>query len=100
MQDLVIRLWPGLAAAMLLGLIVCATGRPIRPIGAARRLAAAIAITLLVAGAVLSVLQVLPGAVGLWLDSAVLHAAAYLAGCCLGALIGRARRGQSAPQQA
>ncbi|BAU92118.1 hypothetical protein MPPM_3513 [Methylorubrum populi] len=91
MTLLVSSLWPALAAALVLGLVVGAlTGLP------RRGLALAAAGLLLAGFAVLTGLAALrtaPGEPGLWVETAALVLGAYLAGCALGGL-GRALSGR------
>ena len=82
MSLLLSGLWPGLAAALLLGLLVGAlTGRPRDRLGLA--LAAVPAVVLAVLSG-LAITEFLPGETGLWVETAALMLAAYLAGCALG----------------
>ena len=77
-------LWPMLAAALVLGLVVGAlTGLP-------RSGLALTAAGLLLAGlailSCLATLRTMPGAPGLWTESGALLLGAYLVGCALGGL--------------
>lgn len=90
MTLLVSSLWPALAAALVLGLVVGAlTGLPRRGL--------ALAAGLLLAGFAvltgLAALRTAPGEPGLWVETAALVLGAYLAGCALGGL-GRALSGR------
>ena len=91
MTDLAASLWPELAAALALGLVVGAlTGLP------RERLALATSATLLVGLAVLAglaLLRTVSGGTGLWIETAALVLGAYLAGCVLGGL-GRSASGR------
>lgn len=95
MTLLVTHLWPALLAALALGLGVgwfsCAkeTSR------AARVWALAAALTFAV-GCAAAMLALTSGRAGLWLETALLLGGLYLAGCCLGCLLGRWLRAKPA----
>lgn len=77
-------IWPGLAAAVVLGTLVGAlSGVPRGRIGLATAgfLVAALAVL-----AALAVTGAAPGETGLWLEAGVAMLAVYLAGCVLGGL--------------
>lgn len=75
-------LWPGLAAALLLGTCVGAlTGLPRERFGLA---GAALSSGLLAGLAGLALLDTVPGQAGLWVETAALMLGAYLAGCLAG----------------
>ncbi len=82
MSALLAGLWPALTAALLLGLVAgWLSGLP------RGRVALTVAASLLlllavVAGVAFS--QIVPGAYGLWVETAGFMLAAYLAGCALG----------------
>lgn len=82
MSLLLAALWPGLAATLLLGMLVGAlTGLP------RERVSAAVAVGLAVMLAILAGLSLtgqVPGEAGLWVEAATLLLAGYLAGCLLG----------------
>ena len=81
--------WPGLVAALLIG---AGTGLwSGLPAGRGPRLAAAFVALLTAATAATALAGVVPGREGLWVESAALMLAAYLAGCGMGGL-GRGRR--------
>jgi len=86
---LLTSLWPALSVALLLGLVAGGlSGLPRDRIGLA------VAICLVIALAILSGLALserVPGLAGLWVETATLMLATYLAGCALGG-IGRAAR--------
>lgn len=78
----VLSLWPALAAALGLGLVIGAlTGLPR---GGLAMAAAGLLVTGLAILAGLAALQTMPGAPGLWIESGALLLGAYLAGCVLG----------------
>lgn len=82
MTILVFTLWPGLAGALLLGVCIGAIiGLPRDRFGL---LAAAIPFALLAILAGLTILQTVPGQAGLWVETASLMLATYLAGCLAG----------------
>ena len=84
MMLLVHGLWPGLAAAALLGLCVGGiTGLPRGRLGLA--IVALLGGTLAIL-AVLAWLGTVPGETGLWIESAALMLAAYLTGCLAGGI--------------
>jgi hypothetical protein len=84
MMPILHHLWPSLALAGLLGIVFGWISRSAGPMNRAGRIAAILAaICLVVAGAV-ALLGLVPERAGFWLDSAVLHALAYVAGLCLG----------------
>lgn len=84
MTLLVSGLWPGLAAALLLGLCVGAlTGLPRERLSYAS--AAILAGVLGVLG-VLIMRESIPGEAGLWVESAAVMLSVYLAGCVIGGL--------------
>lgn len=73
-------LWPGLAGGLALGL---ALGRLLPPLGAGVPAGLGLALLALAGTAAAGLV---PGMAGLWLESAALMLAAYLAGCGLGLL--------------
>ncbi|GJE55405.1 hypothetical protein [Methylobacterium thuringiense] len=82
MTLLVSTLWPGLAGALLLGACIGAVmGLPRDRFALA---AAAIPFALLAILSALALLQTVPGQPGLWVETATLMLAAYLAGCLAG----------------
>lgn len=91
MTLLITGLWPGLAAAVLLGLCVGAlSGLPRERLAYA---AAAMLASVLGVLVVLSLRESVPGEAGLWVESAAAMLAAYLAGCVIGGLGRRIARG-------
>jgi hypothetical protein len=94
MIDLARQVWPALALALVIGLPFGWLSRA--GSGIVWRAQLAIAVLTLVLGVLgLSVaLDLVPGRPGLWLDSALLHLAAYLVGCGLGWLAARLRNGR------
>lgn len=85
MRILLQHLWPALAVAGVLGLgfsVVFGAGSGLPSARQDVRLAAILA---LLTGGLLSVLELVPGRPGLWLDIAVLCALAYALGVALGA---------------
>lgn len=99
MQDLILRLWPGLTIALALGCALCVTGRTARKAGGTSWVLAGVAMVLVGTGAALAWRGCLPGAPGLWLDAALCHAAAYGVGCVLGYGV-RLARGCRGPDSA
>ena len=99
MIDLARQVWPALGLAFVIGLpfgwLSRASG------GAIWRGRLALAVLLLALGALglSAALDLVPGRAGLWLDSALLHLAAYLAGCALGWVAGRLRDGRPAASE-
>lgn len=89
MSLLLERLWPALAGAMALGLLFAALGGPGRATASAGRPLRAGALALLAGGWILSWLQAVPGATGLWLDIGLPLATAYGAGALAGGLLRR-----------
>lgn len=89
MSLLLERLWPELAGAMALGVLFAALGGPGRATASAGRPLRAGALVLLAGGWVLSWMQAVPGATGLWLDIALPLATAYGAGALAGGLLRR-----------
>ncbi|MBB2960763.1 hypothetical protein [Methylobacterium sp. R2-1] len=88
---LVSSLWPALAAALVLGLVVGAlTGLPR---GGFALAAAGLLLVGLAILAGLSTLRTVPGESGLWIETGALVLGAYLAGCAVGGL-GRAVSGR------
>jgi hypothetical protein len=86
MLTILAHLWPGLAAAAAFGVAIgwwSGAAGPMRPGG---RLAAILAALCLIAAAAVAGLGLVPGRAGFWLDSAVLHALAYLVGAGLGSI--------------
>lgn len=102
MSILLQHLWLALAVAAGLGLgfsVVFGAGSGLPSARQDVRLGA---ILVLLAGGLLSVLEVVPGRPGLWLDIAVLCAAAYALGIATGAVLRRLvkalrRRAQADP---
>lgn len=91
MTDLAFSLWPELAAALALGLVVGAlTGLPRERFALASAAILLVGLTVL---AGLAVLRTVAGGTGLWIETAALLLGAYLAGCVLGGL-GRAASGR------
>ena len=85
------NLWPGLAAALLLGLCIGAlVGLPRGRFGL---ITAALPVAALAALVTLSVLALVPGEAGLKVETGALMLGAYLGGCTLGG-IGRALAGR------
>lgn len=84
MTLLAIGLWPGLAAALVLGL--CAGGLTGLPRDRAGLLALGLLGGLLALLAGLATLETVPGQTGLWIETAAIMLAVYLAGCFLGGL--------------
>ncbi|UGB24422.1 hypothetical protein LPC10_15840 [Methylorubrum sp. B1-46] len=77
-----LSLWPALAAALGLGLVIGAlTGLPR---GGLAMAAAGLLLTGLAILTGLAALRTMPGAPGLWIESGALLLGAYLAGCVLG----------------
>lgn len=97
-MDLARGVWPALATALLIGLPFGWFSRA--EAGPAWRGRLALAVLALALGALVlsATLDLVPGRAGLWLDSALLHLAAYLVGCGLGWLAARFRKGRPAPQ--
>lgn len=84
MSRLVVALWPGLAAALALGLAIGAlTGFPRMR---ATIVASALALVALALLGALAASGTVPGRAGLWVEIAATVLACYLAGCALGAL--------------
>ncbi|MCE4224645.1 hypothetical protein HCU64_12850 [Methylobacterium sp. C25] len=75
-------LWPGLAGALLLG--ICIGALMGLPRGRASLISAASLVALLAILGGLAVSQTVPGQAGLWVDTALLMLATYLAGCLAG----------------
>jgi hypothetical protein len=95
MIDLARQVWPALALALVIGLPF---GWLSRAGGGAvwhGRLALAVLAVALGALALSAAFDLVAGGAGLWLDSALLHLAAYLLGCGLGWLAAQLRKGRS-----
>lgn len=90
------HLWPSLALAGLLGVVFGWIGRPTGQTNSAGRVAMAVAAICLIVVGSIAVLGLVPERAGFWLDSAILHALAYVAGLCLGQGAGRLAR-QTSP---
>lgn len=84
MTDLARQVWPALAIALVLGLAFGWWSRAARTALWPGRLALGLLVVALAALGLLAALDLVPGRAGLWLDSALLHLAAYLVGCVLG----------------
>jgi hypothetical protein len=98
MTILLTHLWPSLVPALLLGLLLGWKPRAPQPAtDRFGRLAAGVATLAIAAGAALCALALVPGRAGFWLESAVLHAAAYAAGIGV-AWLARQARGKGAPE--
>jgi hypothetical protein len=96
MLPLLQLVWPGLVIAFTLGFAVgIATCSPTPP-SRSGWVFASVVLGCFVVGAVLAVLELVPGRAGLWLETAVLLLAAYGPGCAFGGLLGRALRRGSA----
>lgn len=93
MNLLLASLWPALALSAALGLVLASFGGAGRGLPSAGWPVKALAVGALLAGIALAWLRLVPGAAGLWLDLAVLLAAAYGAGVILGSLLRRLVRG-------
>lgn len=95
MTVLLQHLWPALLVAWAMGFIFTALFGAGTRLPSARWGVMAGALLLLLTGILLSVLEVVPGRPGLWLDIGVLCAVAYAVGAGLGAglryAIGRIR---------
>jgi hypothetical protein len=100
MIDLAHQIWPALAAAFVLGLAFGGLSRVEGGLAAPRsRIALGVLLIALAALGLSAALDLVPGRPGLWLDSAVLHLALYLAGCGLGWLLSRLRAGRAGSAQ-
>ena len=104
MRFLAEQLWPALAGAFALGLVVGMASCAERGGKAAGRLAVTALVLLLGGGVAAALLHLVPGRLGLWLDMGVLLLLAYLIGCSGGCAIRKLwrmmRRGGEAPAQA
>ena len=87
LRAILLPLWPALAAAAALGVAFGWLGWRERSAGFGGRLGLILAIVAFGAGASLAVLGQVPGRPGLWLETALATALAYLAGCILGSLV-------------
>lgn len=97
MIPLIVHLWPGLAGVALVGIWVAQ-----RALGSARVGRLLLAFAGLAWGVALaaSALGSVTGRVALWVDSALLHAAAYALGLGCGWLVRRLRAAPAAPHPA
>lgn len=92
---LVEEAWPALVIAGALGVGVgFATASP-RPTPARGWMTVVVFLLVLAGAAAAAWLAVVPGRAGLWLETALLLVAPYLAGCGLGGLLGLTRRGRT-----
>ena len=98
MIDLARGVWPALAIALLIGVPCGWLSRAEAGVAWRGRLAIAVLALALAALILSATLDLVPGRAGLWLDSALLHLAAYLVGCGLGWLAAQFRKGRPAPQ--
>lgn len=96
MMVLAERLWPAIAVAGVLGLLLTAFIGRGRSSLSASRLVAGLALAALAGAGVVVWLGIVPGRPGLWVETAVLVLAAYAAGSVFGALIRRALAPHSA----
>jgi hypothetical protein len=98
MMDLARGVWPALAIAFLIGVPFGWLSRA--EAGAAWRGRLALAALGFALGvlALSATFDLVPGRAGLWLDSALLHLAAYLLGCGLGWLAAQVRKDRPAPE--
>jgi hypothetical protein len=98
MMDLARGVWPALAAAFLIGVPFGWVSRVEAGAAWRGRLALAALAFALGALALSATLDLVPGRAGFWLDSALLHLAAYVVGCGLGWLAAQVRKDRPAPQ--
>ena len=81
MTPILSHLWPSLAAALVLGVVVgwfSVSERAMTGLGRAGTLVVALAAIVM---GLVALLGLVPGRPGFWLESGALHAGAYLLGC-------------------